>query len=272
MPCYEQNSIPCNCTYSTAALNPDATVVLTKIGDDFPFRGIDGIGGIIVTQNEDTVFIDGSGIAGSLQTAYNGGNSIITAGGLPVIIVGANAELLRVADPTPTGLFSITSTGPGEALVRLSNGSGLTFNNPVQTLAPTPLDPFSNLAAVFPPTAVNNLSTINSVQNVGLAAPVNYVYTYTAPSANTVNHLRLHVVGNDINNGSFSIEATVKFSPNGPVIIVPGSNNIASDPILNNIDIGYTSAGNQLNFVLLNSVLPVTARVQSFLISTVLSY
>jgi hypothetical protein len=271
MPCYEQNSIPCTCTYSTAALNPDATVVLTKIGDDFPFRGIDGINGIVVTQNADTVFIDGANIGtGSLQTAYNGGNTIITANNLPVLVAGVG-PLLDVRDPTPVGLFNITGIAPGNGLIQIGNESGLTFNNPVQLLAPTALDPFSNLRAVYPPTAISNLSTITSVPLVGGAVPANYAYTYTAPSTNTINHLRLHVVGNDVVNGSFSIESTVKFSPNGLTVIVPGSNNITSDPTLPSINIGYTSSGNQLNFVLLNPTL-VTARVQAFLIATVLSY
>lgn len=271
MPCYEQNSIPCTCTYSTAALNPDATVVLTKIGDDFPFRGIDGINGIVVTQNADTVFIDGANIGtGSLQTAYNGGNSIITAANIPVLIGGVG-PMLVVSDPTNISLFNITTVSPGNGLVNIGNESGLTFNNPVQLLQPTPLDPFTNLRPVYPPTALSNLSTITSVPLIGGAVPANYVYTYTAPSANTINHLRLHIIGNDVVNGSFSIESVVKFSPNGVTVIVPGTNSITSDPTLPSVNIGYTSAGSQLNFVLLNPTL-VTARVQAFLLATVLSY
>jgi hypothetical protein len=272
MPCYGQNSLPCECTYSTAAINPDATTVLTKIGDDFPFRGIDGINGILVTQNADTIFIDGANIGtGSLQTAYNGGNTIVTAGNLPVDISGTG-DLLAISDTTPTGLFSITNAGLGDANIAFTNNSGFVINNPVQLVAPTPLDPFTNILVGEPPTAVSNLSTILSTPNIGLVVPLNIAYTYTASSLQTVSHLRLHLIGIDNINGSFSIESVVKFSPLGASPIITGTNAITSDPALSAVDIQYTFSGQQLNFVLINPNILVTARVQIFLIATVMTY
>jgi hypothetical protein len=271
-PCFHQNSLPCDCTYSTPALAYDATAVMTKVGEDFPFRAFNGIGGVVVTQNADTIDIDGSNIAGgSLQSAYDGGNTILTAGGLPVDIEANNMPALNIHDAGPTGLFSVTSTAPGDADIVLSNASGLTLNSPVQLLAPTTLDPLSNIFVAHTPTAVNNLSTITSVANPLLSAPANYVYSYIAPSANTVNHVRLHAVGVTAANESFSIEATVKFAPSGATPIIAISNSVAADLPLGGITIDYTFAGSQLNFVLIDNLGPITARVQSLVMATVLT-
>ena len=105
---------PCDCTYSTVAGPSNATVVATKVGDDFQFYGLRGLGGTTITQNVGTGTIDitgGGGGVATLQTAYDNGNTITTAGGLAVDIQASGAQpALNVHDAGPTGLFSITST------------------------------------------------------------------------------------------------------------------------------------------------------------------
>lgn len=269
---FNQQNLPCSCTYSTAAPNPDATVVLTKIGDDFPFRGIDGINGIIVSQTADTIIIDGGGGAGvSLQSAYNGGNTIVEGGGLPVDITASGQPTFIVRDLGNTEIFNITNTVQGDALIRLSNNSGLIFNNPITNSLPTINDPFTNLRAFYPPSAINNTSTITSVTNVGAAVLTNLYASFIPQVLNTVNDLEYNIVGYiPATNQSFSITYKIKYSPTLPTQAIEISKSIAADPGITQIDVGYIITGVILNIVFIYPGAPLTARVQYFLRATIL--
>ena len=111
----------CECTYSTIPGPFTATTVAVKVGNDFPFYGLRGVGGTTVTQNLVTNTIDiagGGGGSVSLQSAYDNGNTIVTTGLLPVDIQASGGQpALNIHDAGPTGLFSITSTATqGDAL------------------------------------------------------------------------------------------------------------------------------------------------------------
>ena len=149
--------------------------------------------------NNNVIEINGNG-AVSLQEAYNAGNTIVVAGNLPVDIstgVGVHQPLLNVHDSGNTGLFTIDSTGfvNGDALVRLSNDSGLTLNNPInKILAPTAADPFTRLSVHGAPSAVGVASTIPNVANAAAITAANAAFSYTIP-ATSVSMVELTIVG-----------------------------------------------------------------------------
>ena len=65
---YNQNDIGCDCSYSTASVGQDATVVMTMVGDDFPFRGFFAGPGITIDQdglNDNGITISANGGGGA---------------------------------------------------------------------------------------------------------------------------------------------------------------------------------------------------------------
>ncbi len=197
--CYTQDSAGCDCTMSTLP-GGTATVVAGKVGDDFQMYPLIGINGTSALLVGGVIEIDGGAGATSLQAAYDGGNTIVVAGGDPVDIatgVGVHQPLLNIHDAGNTGLFTIDSTGlvDGDALVRLSNDSGLLFNNPIdKTLAPTIQDPFTRLQADAAPSATLVTSTIANAANAAAINAANAAYSYTIP-VNSVSMIELTIVG-----------------------------------------------------------------------------
>lgn len=244
---FNQNSAGCDCTYSTASVGQDATTVLVKQGDDFPFRGFFAGTGIEIDQdnlnpNGITITNIGGGGAVTLQTAYDNGNTIVTAGGLPVDITADTQDALVVQDSGPTGIFSIVNTAPGDADITLFNDSGLQFQNPIGANAPALGDPSAQTLVDAPPSAVDNLSTIT----IGDIA-----YTFTPDVPNILTLLRVHFIGLDTLTGdSFNISQTVKYSPLGTVPVSLYSNEVSADPSLGAIAITPTANVGQLDFVL----------------------
>jgi hypothetical protein len=284
VPCYALNDIPCNCTYSTVvplAGAFTATVVATKVGDDFPFYGLVGVGGTSVLLNPATNIIEISGGGaggGSLQTAYNVGNTIITAGGLPVSIQSTAAPALVVRDAGPTGLFSITSTVPGDANIVFSNQSGITLNNPIAAAAPTSQDPLAQVLTFAPPSAVAVGSTITAAANIGAATPANYVYSYTPPvttPATSVSRVKIQVVGYTAGtNSMFSFEVNARLAPGSAQQVLLGNINSELDAALATLTIDVAYTANTLNFALIGGPTPgvTTYLARGSAIATVLQY
>lgn len=197
--CYTQDSSGCDCTMSTLPGNFTATTVAGKVGDDFQMYGLAGVGGTTVTLVNDVIQINANGGV-TLQEAYNAGNTISVAGNLPVDIstaAGVHQPLLNVHDSGNTGIFLIDSTGllDSDALVRLSNDSGLLFNNPIdKALSPTAADPFTRLRASNAPSAVNTTSTIPNAANAAAINGTNAAFVYQIP-ATSVSMIELTIVG-----------------------------------------------------------------------------
>lgn len=256
--CLAQNELPCDCTYSTVAGVFTATTVATKVGDDFQFYGLTGVGGTTVNLVGSVIEIDGGGGGGvTLQLAYNGGNTIAVAGGLPVDISAAGAQsLLNVHDAGLGGLFEITKTGVpavNDAIIRFANESGILFNNPIGNLAPTVNDPFTRLQVAANPLAVNTTSTITASAALP-GAGVNTIYSATF-AANTVNSVDIIITGvatGGLSPSSFTAKLLVKFAPGSATPVLVSTSDYAVDATLTDLNVGVTSAGNVLSFILLN--------------------
>lgn len=244
---FNQNSAGCDCTYSTASVGEDATTVLVKQGDDFPFRGFFAGPGIEIDQdnlnaNGITITNVGGGSVATLQSAYDNGNTIVTAGDLPVDITADDQAAFVIQDSGPTGIFSVVNTTPGDADITLFNDSGLQFQNPIGANAPALGDPSAQILVDAPPSAVGPTSTIT-------IGDVAYVFTPDVPNILTL--LRVHFIGLDTASGdSFSISQTVKYSPSGSVPVSLYSNEVSADPSLGAIAITPTLNVGQLDFVL----------------------
>lgn len=282
VPCYTQSNIPCDCTYSTVvplAGNFSATVVATKVGDDFQFYGLLGINGTTVLRNPATNIIEINGSGGvSLQTAYNNGNTIVTAGGLPVSIQATASPALVVRDAGPTGLFSITPTVVGDANITFSNQSGIRIHNPIAAAAPTSQDPLSQILSFAPPSAVAVGSTVTAAANIGAATPANYVYSFTPPvttPANTVSRVKIQVVGYTAGtNSMFSFEVNARLAPGSAQQVLLGNISSELDPALVTLTIDVVYSANTLNFALIGGPTPgvTTYLVRGTAIATVLQY
>lgn len=283
--CFAQSTIPCDCTYSTVvpiAGAFSATTVATKVGDDFQFYGLLGVGGTTVLLNPATNIIEinggGGGGGATLQTAYNGGNTIVTAGGLPVSIQANNQPALIVRDSGLTGLFNITPTVLGDADVVFSNESGIKLNNPIAAIAPTSQDPLSQINAFAPPSAVNVASTVTSAVNIGAALPANYVYSYTPPTTNpvsTVTRVKIQVVGYSAGTASaFSFEVNARLAPGLVQQVLLGNISSELDPALATLTIDVLYTANTINFALIGGPNPgvTTYLVRGSAIATILQY
>jgi hypothetical protein len=281
--CFAQSTIPCNCTYSTVvpiAGAFSATTVATKVGNDFQFYGLLGVGGTSVLLNPATniIEINGGGGGATLQTAYNAGNTIVTAGGLPVSIQATNQPALVVRDAGPTGLFSITPTVAGDATIVFSNESGIRLNNPIAAAAPTSQDPLSQIVAFAPPTAVNVASTVTAAANIGAAVPANYVYSYTPPvttPANSVSRVKIQVVGYTAgSNSMFSFEVNARLAPGSAQQVLLGNVSSELDVALAALTIDVIYTANTINFALVGGPNPgvTTYLVRGSAIATVLQY
>jgi hypothetical protein len=245
--CLPQDNIGCDCTMSTLG-TPDATTVAGKVGDDFQMYGLSGINGVTVALNGNVIEIDGGGGGGDLQAAYNGGNTIVVAGALPVDISTAAAShqpLLTVHDSGSTGLFTIDSTGllDGDALIRFSNNSGITINNPIAALAPTIQDPITVIAVSGSPTAINTTSTVPSV-----AAPVavSASSAFSMPiAANSVTMLEITIVArSSALSASFTSKSYFKIDPSSATPSILITTQTGADAAIAGVGIdGIYSAG-----------------------------
>jgi hypothetical protein len=253
--CLAQDNLPCDCTYSTLPGPFTATTVATKVGDDFRFRGLVGINGTVVQENGDVIEIDGSGV-GTLQTAYDGGNTILVAGGFPVDIQSVTTQsILNVRDNGLGGLFEITKTGvpaANDATIRFANESGILFNNPIGNLTPTVNDPFTRLQVAANPLAVNTTSTIVSSAALPGAAG-NFIHSATF-AANTVNSIDIVITGvatGGLSPSSFTAKLLVKFAPGSAIPVLISTSDYAVDATLTDLNVGVASVGNVVNFVLI---------------------
>jgi hypothetical protein len=283
-PCkFEYPQVDCNCTYSTVVGAPpaDATTVATKVGDDFQFYGLRGIGGITVTQNLIGGTIDISGAGGgpaTLQSAYNNGNTIVVAGGNPVDIQSSGVQpALNVHDAGPTGLFSITSAGiNGSANIVNNSVSGFQLNPAVSNATvPNATDPFLQLLTSAPPDVLTRNGTMVSALNIGAAVNTNDVFRFTpaVTPANTVTLIDLDVVGYAASlTSSFAIKAIAKLAPGSPTQVLLTSTANSIDPALVglSIDVRYTS--NTIHFSLLGGPLGTQYLVRNSARITVLTF
>ena len=256
-------TVDCDCTYSTVPGLSTATTVATKVGDDFRFYGLRGIGGTTVTQNlvDNTIDIGGGGAA-TLQIAYNNGNVITTAGTLPVeIIADGGQPALNIHDGGPTGLFAITSTAVrGIANIVDYSKSGLQFNPPVSnTTTPSPLDPYMQLLVTAPTEATSRTDTIVSAANIGAAVDSNDVYRFTPAStpANTVSMFDIDIVGySPLLGASFAIKAIAKLAPASPSPVLLTSTSNSVDPALTGLSIDVRYSTNTIHFNLIGGPTP----------------
>jgi hypothetical protein len=248
--CYVQDSAGCDCEMITLPGPFTATTVAGKVVDTFQMYGLQGINGTTVLLNGNVIEIDGGGGVVDLQTAYDGGNTIVLAGGVPVDIstpVGVNQEMFNIHDVGPTGLFSIDNIGlpVGDANIVLSNESGLTFNNPIAAAAPTASDPLTRLAADAAPSAVNVASTVANAINVAAISPANAVYSFTIP-ANSVSLIDLSVIAQTAALGSFAGKILVKVDPNSATQALVISNQTGADPGLAGATLDVSVVGGDL--------------------------
>ena len=261
IPCVFQN-VECECTYSTIPGPGTATVVATKVGNDFQFYALRGLAGTTVVQNliDNTVDITAGGAAATLQSAYDNGNTIVIDT-VPVDILASNEPALNIHDPGPTGLFSITSTATnGTANVVNNSTSGFQLNPSVSNLvAPSPLDPYMQLLVTAPPNVASRTGTMTSALNIGAAGNANDVYRFTPSStpANTVSMFDIDVVGySPALTSSFAIKAVAKLAPASPspVLLTSVSNSI--DPALLGLSIDVRYTANTIHFDLIGGPNP----------------
>lgn len=270
-PCFIQTDFPCDCTYSTIAGAFTATTVATKVGNDFQFYGLRGINGATVLLNGSVIEISGGGASSaSLQTAYNNGNQIVISGNGPVDIRATSAPAFTVHDTTATGLFSIDTTpyaNTGDAIIRFSNRSGIKINSPIQLLAPTYQDPYSNILSFAPPTAATVTSTIVAAASIGAATSANSIFQYNVSNvvpavptpANTVTRIKIQVVGNATNvAGMFSFEVNARLAPGSVQQVLLGSVSSEIDPSLATLTVDVKYSSNTIDFMLIGGPNPGT--------------
>lgn len=256
---YKQTGIPCECEYDTLPGAFTATTVATKVDDTFFFRGLAGINGTTVTQNGNIIEIDGGGGNTSLQTAYDNGNTIVTANTLPVDIIGNGQPLLNVHDSGDTGLFSIVATTTGDANIVFNNSSGILFNPPTNnTSVPTVADPYTRILSDAPPSVLTNTGLIPAAVSSGAATVTNSAFLFTAPVNTSVHTIDILVTGVNATPSSFSFHLLVKFAPSGVSPVLTSITSSSVDALLVGLTIVPVVSANDINFMLVGGPNPGT--------------
>jgi hypothetical protein len=202
-----------NVTYSTAPGIHSATLVMVKILDDFPFRGINAGPNMLITQNtNDVTFapID------SLQISYNGGRTITLNSG-PVLVNTTNI--------LPATQFINYIRSDGITIHSLSNdgqylNGGFTQVQTNGLIIPAPgvnnNDPYKNDTL---------LKVVNQLPNTTL-------YTGNVPTDTVQNyHITgvLKSLGAPVVTNAFDIRFKAERTGAGAVNIVPGSVTVMGD-------------------------------------------
>lgn len=217
-----------NVTYSTAPGVHDGTLVMVKILDDFPFRGLNAGPNMLITQNTNDITFSP---VDSLQISYNGGRTITLNSG-PVVVTNTNiapgTEFLNLFRSDNVRMHTLSNVG------QYLNGS-ITQVQTNSLVIPAPgvndNDPFKNSSLV---------KVINQL-------PANVLYTQNVP-LNTVQNVNivgtLKSLGAPVVTNAFEIRFKAERA-GGAVSIVPGSLTVMGDinepALVPNITAGPTS-------------------------------
>lgn len=204
----------CSCTYSTPALVFDATVVMTQVDDDFPFRAFVAGDNIDIVQNTQTIEINAED---SLQIAYDGGSNIDLNAG-PVTI-----NTIDLLPGTQHLIYSNTLNGRP---VHEINNSG-TITNGVEIQS-------NSLGNTISPPGVNNNDPyrVQSLERITNLLPTANFYVDTIPPSTIVNYrIRgvLKSTGPPVVTHSFDMVFKAERDGANPTVVTPGNLTVMAD-------------------------------------------
>lgn len=226
----------CSCTYSTPATIFDATVVMTQVDDDFPFRAFLSGTNIDIVQNPQTIEINAQD---SLQIAYDGGSNIDLNAG-PVTV--------NTTDLLPgTQHIIYSNTLNGRPIHEINNSGTLTNGVEIQS------NSLGN--SIVPPGLSNNDPyRVQSLERISILVPTDIFYSDIIPPSTVVNYRIRGVLksnGPPVVTHSFDMVFKAERDGAAPAVFTPGSTTIKAHPNELGLtpQINTTATGIELTFV-----------------------
>lgn len=197
-------------TYSTAPGVHDGTLVMVKVGNNFPFRGLNAGNNMTIIQNANDVTFNA---VDSLQISYDGGQTINLNSG-PVSVTAPNVvpatELIRFQNAN-TLTYLLTNGG------MFLNGSSTQVQAPATFVAPgnNNSDPYRN-------TTLSKFQILPT--GTILTSPIlpDTVYNYKLTAV-------YKTLGAPVATGSFELMFKVERTGAAPPVVTPGSLTLMAD-------------------------------------------